>query len=380
MYDARIYERTCRALVRIGHRVTLIITHDKAETLNGVEILPIPERRGLRRRILSCWDALRLARRVKADVYHFHDPDLLPWMVLLAWQGRPVIYDKHENHVVRFHMWGLPGWMARLAGGMYTAIECWCIAQFAGVVAVSDSILAMSDGVRRDGVLVQNVPDIKRLVDVEVPEVKPLPPTVYTSGTHSDDRHCRQTIQAMPEVLAKHPDTVFAFVGRYEPAGYDQVLRELARHLSVEQNLCLEGMLPWKDNFMRLMNAHIGCVFYEDNVNNRVTIPNRIFEYMFCGVAVLAQDFPELVKILNDTQAGLVVDTSRPGDIAQAIITLLDDPSRRQAMGTRGRQTVLETYNLNRQVLNLLQLYNRVLRASQMQNTMRDEMNHGSRL
>ena len=364
--DDRIYERACRMLVRLGHRVTLIATEgtgcDELREMGFVAIKDRPH--GLGRRVLSSRDALSLARNLKADIYHFHDPDLLPWMRRLAAEGRHVVYDVHENYQARFDMWGLPGPLSRLSATLFRAYERSCAARFAGVVAVSDSVLGLFDGARQDGCVVQNVPDTERFGSIGGGDDRHGPPVIYTSGTHSDARNCLQTIDAMPYVLERHPEVSFSFVGRYDPPGYDEALRERARHLGVESALRVEGLLPWEENFRRTAKAHIGCVFYEDNPNNRVTIPNRLFEYMMCGVAVVAHDFPELANIIKGSKCGRLVDSKQAISIATGINSLLDQPDNIQIFGNNGRSAVLETYNFRQQCLVMIEFYSRILNRS----------------
>jgi glycosyltransferase involved in cell wall biosynthesis len=258
-------------------------------------------------------------------------------------------------------MWGLPASIASLAGRLFRAYERDCVSHFAGVVTVSNTVLSFFDGVRRDGCVVQNVPDADRFAEVGSFADRPGPPVIYTSGTHSDARNCLPTIEAMPRVLERHSDARFVFVGRYHPEGYQDQLRERAQALGVEASLTLGGLIPWEDNFRRTEQAHIGCVFYADNPNNRVTIPNRIFEYMLCGVAVLAHDFPELARIVQGSRCGLLVDSAQGRSIADGVIALLDHRDELAECGQNGRRAVFERYNFRAQCLGMTAMYERIL-------------------
>jgi glycosyltransferase involved in cell wall biosynthesis len=355
--DDRIYERACRMLAKLGCRVTLVATREHPGREHGVEVIALTPRSGVARRWDSSREATEKARMVGADIVHFHDPDLLPWMVRLAAGGQRVVYDVHENYVARFGMWGLPAPLARAAGAAFRRYERRCVARFAGVVAVSDSVLDLFQCAARQGCVVQNVPDMDRFSGTLAEGSGEGPPVIYTSGTHSDDRNCVPTIEAMPLVLARHPEARFQFVGRYEPAGYRERLWQRACELGVETSLELDGMLPWEENFQRTARAHIGCVLYADNPNNRVTIPNRLFEYMLCGLGVVAHDFPELRSIVEEARCGHVVDSADPRALATAMIALLDDPEERVRMGGRGRQAVRERYNFRSQCEGMVDFY-----------------------
>ena len=74
--------------------MVLIAQHDKEETVDGVKILPLPKPRNrLERMTKVVWKLFRLALKEKADIYSFHDPELIPIALLLKLLGKKVIYE-----------------------------------------------------------------------------------------------------------------------------------------------------------------------------------------------------------------------------------------------------------------------------------------------
>ncbi|MBC7077734.1 MAG: glycosyltransferase, partial [Synergistales bacterium] len=98
-FDTRIFHKEARALVTAGYDLTLIAQHDKNEVVDGVKVIALPKPKNRFTRIFGLtWRAFRLALRQRADVYHFHDPELLPVGGLLKLLTRAkVIYDVHED-------------------------------------------------------------------------------------------------------------------------------------------------------------------------------------------------------------------------------------------------------------------------------------------
>jgi glycosyltransferase involved in cell wall biosynthesis len=66
-------------------------------------------------------------------------------------------------------------------------------------------------------------------------------------------------------------------------------------------------------------------------------------EAMACGVAVVGTTGGAIPEVVG-TEAGLLVAPNDPEALASAITTLLDDPARRQRMGQRGRERVMERF------------------------------------
>ncbi|TEU17385.1 MAG: hypothetical protein E3J21_08470 [Anaerolineales bacterium] len=98
-FDPRIFHKEAQTLVQAGYEVVLIAPHDKeSENVDGVHIIGLPRYKRRFYRPLNWWRILRVALRQKADVYHFHDPELLPIGLWLQWwTGKPVVYDVHET-------------------------------------------------------------------------------------------------------------------------------------------------------------------------------------------------------------------------------------------------------------------------------------------
>jgi len=340
--DDRIYQRACLGLARNGHDVHLVATKPQEKVGESpVSFHWVPKRGGWKRRWYSSKYAIQLATRINAEVYHFHDPDLLPHVSKLkkALPHAVVVYDIHENYAGRFQNWGLPKWL----GSVFRRYEWSVIRKINGYSVVSQSMNELFKKTGKPHVITRNSTDVSRLQGLDLDSIQPFPvPTVYTSGTHSHARKCLQTVQAI-----KYVDSAVAFqmmfAGRYSDTLKEE-LEEQAKQDGTGAILKLEGMLPWAENFQRTARACCGCVFYADNPNNRVGIPNRLFEYMFCGLPVIVTAFPELEQIVEKTACGLVVDSESPQAIAEAISFLLDHPEQARQMGENGRIAIQSEY------------------------------------
>jgi glycosyltransferase involved in cell wall biosynthesis len=96
-------------------------------------------------------------------------------------------------------------------------------------------------------------------------------------------------------------------------------------------------------------------------LNHRLTTPNKLFEAMAAGVAVVASDLPGMSVIVRETDCGLLVDPTDPNAIADAIRFIIDAPeSDRRAYGARALAAAHATYNWERQMELLLDEYGRL--------------------
>ena len=97
--DARILHKEAATLARAGYEVVLIAQGEGAPLpVAGVRLVDLPRTTQRWRRPANWWRLWRWALRERAGIYHFHDPELLPWGLLLQRVARrPVIYDAHED-------------------------------------------------------------------------------------------------------------------------------------------------------------------------------------------------------------------------------------------------------------------------------------------
>jgi len=91
-FDTRIFHKEIKTLSKAGYDVTLIAQNDKNETIDGVQFIALQKAKNRIYRIsCSTFKIFLLALKQNADIYHFHDPELLPVGVLLMACQRPIV-------------------------------------------------------------------------------------------------------------------------------------------------------------------------------------------------------------------------------------------------------------------------------------------------
>jgi hypothetical protein len=97
--DTRIFAKQCVSLAEAGFRVTLIAPGDGTTIIrDGVTCrsLRVPKGRALRMTV-GQFKMLGILLWCRADLFHFHDPELLPTGLMLRLIGRRVVFDSHEH-------------------------------------------------------------------------------------------------------------------------------------------------------------------------------------------------------------------------------------------------------------------------------------------
>jgi phosphatidyl-myo-inositol dimannoside synthase len=71
---------------------------------------------------------------------------------------------------------------------------------------------------------------------------------------------------------------------------------------------------------------------------------NVFIEAAACGIPVVVGDSGGAREALVDGETGILVDGKRVDDVADAVGSLLADPTRAAAMGAAGRERVLRSH------------------------------------
>ncbi len=358
-FDGRIFHRQAKSLAQAGYDVVLIARHDRAEVVEGVRVVPLPEPKNrIQRMTTLLWRLWRLALKEKADVYHFHDPELIVVGLLLKLRGKKVIWDVHEHYPnsILDKFWISPG-LRRFASRGFDLFERAVVRFFDYVIYTTPSVGARYEGLKVRSGRIENYPPIRLS---ETSEKVPQKRILYL-GAMSRIRGLVEVVEAFGLVADSHPDWELYLVGLCRPVGFEGELRTLAAERHVETRVKFVPWVPYEEKDRFLSEAAVGLVTYLPYANNTSCLPNKLFEYMLAGVPVIASDFPLYREVVEPSQCGLLVDPTRPSAIAEAIEHLIEYPQEARWMGENGRRAVLAEYNWEQERDKLLDIYATVL-------------------
>ncbi len=84
--------------------------------------------------------------------------------------------------------------------------------------------------------------------------------------------------------------------------------------------------MKWEEMMSYTKAADIGFSLEKgDSLSYRLSLPNKVFEYISAGVALITSGQPEVKKILDEFNCGICVDSNDPGSISKALVLLRDD-------------------------------------------------------
>ena len=366
-FDIRIFHRQARTLAADGYDVTLIARHTRREVRDGVTVSPLPffSSRLLRPVLwpLLLWKALRL----NADIYHFHDPELLPLGYLLQVLTRkPVIYDSHEHLAdsILTKLW-IPAPLRRPVSALAERLEKSIARRLAAVVAVTSEMAELFRRAKARAALIGNVP-VPDYWPRDAPPATREPVVIYV-GLLSKYRGIETLVDAAPLLKQVVPAARVHLLGSIDWAGVDQRCISRFQERLKEGSIEHLGTVPHEELHRYVTRAAVGWIPWWESPNNVRGIPNKLFEYMAASLPVLVSDFGLISRIVRETGCGLVAKTGDPRDHAEKLAYILTHPEEAAEMGRRGLEAFRTTYNWDVEKEKLLGLYREVIsEASQV--------------
>ncbi len=357
-FDTRIFHKECRSLASEGHEVHLVVRHDRDEIVDGIHIHAIPPTRNRIRRVLGATlDIYRRAMEERYDVCHFHDPELIPAGLLLKARGRTVVYDAHEDYPVYFRSKeAFPPILRRPFSLAIAALERVSAPLFDAVVTVTPTIQRRFERMNKNSVLVCNFPFAVEAAGFrDTASRDDNKASVVYVGSLTLDRGIREMIQAIGIAHERMP-VGFMLAGDFVSADNEAKVRSLPEFAFVDYR----GRTTLEETRELYRNARAGLVLLHPKANYMDAYPTKLFEYMAAGLPVVASDFPLWRSIVDGAGCGICVDPLNPTAIAGAILRLMRNPDEAREMGARGRQSVIDTYNWEREQVKLAGLYDRL--------------------
>ncbi len=148
-------------------------------------------------------------------------------------------------------------------------------------------------------------------------------------------------VRAMREVRRRLPRARLMVIG----SGRDEErFREEARSAGVTD--CVE-FLGWRDYgeaLASLSRCDVGLIPHHVTESWQTTIPNKLFDYMSLGKAVIVSNARPTARIVTEEGCGLVFPDRDVAALAEAIVAM-GDPTVREACGRAGRDAIRRRYN-----------------------------------
>lgn len=291
----------------------------------------------------------------KPDIIHANDLDTL-WA---GWQikkktGAKLIYDAHEIWTDQGLQ--LPSFVLRL----YKVLEKYLFRRIDYFLTVNDSIAQELDKryhfqKKVPQEVIYNYPQTQKISSFNQKRLNQKIQILY-QGRYSFDRGLEQIIEAS-KFLSSKAEIHFRGVGNEE---FQERLKNIVRKNRLEKKVKFLSPVPMNNLIQSAQTADIGIIAYiPTNINNYLCLPNKLFEYMMAGLALAVSDSPELKKIIQCQDNGIVFNPRKPKDIANKLNKLIDNQEKLKSMKANSLKAA-QFYTWENEEKKLIKIYRKL--------------------
>ncbi len=255
----------------------------------------------------------------QTDILWSNDLDtLLANFFIAKLKGGKLIFDSHEYFTEVPELVERPG-----VKSFWKRIERLILPRLNHVITVSESIAALYR--KEYGIevsVLRNVPELLES-DYPVPSlVKDNKKVIVYQGAINRGRGIEPMVSAMRFI----DNAIFYIIGKGD---ISDSIEGLIKSEGVESKVVMLGEVPYEQLHCYTRQADLGISLEQnDGLNYRYALPNKLFNYINCGVPVLVSDLPEMAALVRKYEVGEVNQHNTPVKIASRINQMLSDSTQ----------------------------------------------------
>ena len=297
----------------------------------------------------------------RVELIHFHDIDILPWMMLMSFI-KPVIYDVHENYPdeMMVREWIPKPLRHVLRFGVYW-VQLACSMKIRNVVLVAPSYDSgfTSKYLRR--IYFRNLATLDLIKDASGDYLDRAPAVIFTGSQYENNGTllyleiaaiCKQSMPGLP----------FYLTDRFANGFFKSRVLELIEKKQLTNIHFLPNVKPHE--LMPILNRGTIAVSPSLRVPQQVKgFHTKLYEYMAAGLPIVASDLPHESELITRANCGILARPEEPDSFARAILGLVQDQKYAFQLGLNGQNSFTNYYSWESELPTLLGFYDRLLTA-----------------
>lgn len=262
--------------------------------------------------------------KIKPDVIHCHDTIVLPLgAIAKVFTKSRLIYDAHELESDR-------NGLSKSLGRLTLLVEKILWKSVDKLIVVSPSIFNWykSNIGEKSGDIILNSPIIDEEQDVNgnnylreyfsIPEKKKV--FIYV-GILGLGRGIEQITSAFKD---NDLDACVVFLG------YGDLSKEILELSNMYENIYLHNAVKHEEVTSIASSADVGlCLIQNVSLSDYFCLPNKLFEYSFSGIPILASNFPDISEVVKTYQLGVCCDLDTDS-INQGILKFIKSENKNE--------------------------------------------------
>ena len=352
--DIRIFYKECLSLSKVINYKVKICAPGSIPSDNNVIHYRISKTNSFRpiRFIHSQFIALKLIVKIKSDVWHIHDPELLPIATLLILMKRKVIWDSHEDYFKQFsssvdYRNYIPNYLKPIVRTIIGLLLNYIDRKAAGIICATASI---ADKYQNKNTII-----------------------VGNEAILSDFGFCQPNFKNMSVLFIGQPGPSLCYTEIVEAVSNIPELKLIVAWKEFDKSLIdysiktlkhrfdYVGWLDRKNLSATISGSSIGLLTYKNHPNHQDNKPNKFYEFCAAGLPILATPTVFNIDLIKKSMSGVL---SRGFDSKSLELALLEMISSQQVWlnySNSAKNWVHQNGSWSKSESELLDLYRKIL-------------------
>lgn len=352
-FDGRVYDKISKTLVKCGYEVHNSSPNiDTTLTEDGIFLHGFKQGQGIANRVKSLADLREVIENVQPDCMVCHEPDALfvAYKYYKAEKRKRNIklyFDCHEAYEYWFDGFTKSRVANRIVGRSVMAKINSIVKRIDGVTSVNNTMTNRFKKYNKNSFF---LPSMYKADDKYIYENNQSTELVYM-GQFGRSKQTQMFIKAAKILKERGILSRITIIGgnssgEIEPGSIeDIVIKE-----QLQDYFVFKGWMPREEAFNELRKYGVGIMRFDSyTMPGNYAMPNKLFEYMAFGLAILGCKLNlEVNGIVEENQCGLMIDHEDGEDLAKAMIYIKEHPDEIMQMKNNSYKASVEKYNWDR--------------------------------
>lgn len=357
--DIRIFAKECVSLASNGFDVTLIACGETAfeDVKNGVKriSLNVAVKNRVQRMIKRTSAVYNKALEIDADIYHFHDPELLPIGLKLKRKGKKVIFDSHEFYGEQIlYKQYIPFLLRKIIAMAYMSYEKYVCKRIDAVIQICT--LNGKDYFQNRAKISEFITN-SPVKNSSSYHKNGLPREERDKVIHIGSLTHSRGITHLIEAAAKSKISLI-LAGHFASPEYHEQLKCNPAYDIVDYRGYLNSVQI--NEALSQAFAGISTLLHIGQYPKIDTFPTKVYDYMAIGLPVILSNTKYAKRINEKYKFGICVSPENIEEIMNAILFLKENKTIAEKMGENGRLAFENEFNWEIEEKKLIKLYQRI--------------------
>lgn len=289
---------------------------------------------------------------IRAQIWHLHDPELLPLATLLILFKRKVIWDAHEDYYLQFKLYSqyrtyLPKIFRKVLSGFVLRILSFVDKNAAGVIAATETIKTSYKN--SNCIVIGN--------EARVEEFKNASPSFVNNKVlflgSTTDAHCfQQTVDAILSIGNLELIVAGSTIDQQIVSHYKKLLGD---------RITFVGWATRSELLNLISESIVGMVTYQDLPTYNEAEPTKLFEFLMSGLPIIGTPIKPNRYYLELSGGGVISNGFAATDLMVAFQKILSSERSWSKMSIDGKAWATENANWDKSEARLISFYSRLV-------------------